>query len=126
MVLRTGAILLWCACLIMAGMIVTDIVQNGMSALAHRLWQPLGLAVGCVALFVLGWRLWALRRWAGIAALIVVWLFSLGEPWRPAHYPAGIIDVTAAIGASLMICVFVAAPLTWAWLKERSRLKPGF
>ena len=60
MVLRTGAILLWCACLIMAGMIVTDIVQNGVSALAHRLWQPVGLALGFRRFSVLGCRLWAL------------------------------------------------------------------
>ena len=126
MVLRTGAILIWCYCLTIIGIVGTDLIRNSHAAVSHLLWQPLGLAAASVAGLLLGWRLWELRRWAAVVTLVLAWAFSLGEPWRPAHYPGGIIDVTAAIGAGLLISALVAAPLTWAWVKERSRLNPGF
>src|SRR5947209_8481697 len=94
MVLRTGAVLIWCGCLVLLAIIVTDLVQNARLPLGPRLLQLVALTAACVAAFVVGWRLWALRRWAGIATLIAAWVVSLGEPWRPSHYPGGIVDVS--------------------------------
>jgi hypothetical protein len=126
MVLRTGAILIWCGCLALIGVVAAQLSQNTGAGQGHGLWQAVALAAACAGAFVVGWRLWVLKRWAGIAAVVMAWLFSLGEPWRPALEPGAQVDVLAALGVSAMISVFVAIPLTVAWVFEHSRLKPGF
>jgi hypothetical protein len=82
--------------------------------------------VGCLAAFVVAWRLWNLRSWACIVTIAAAWLFCLLEPWRPAHYPGEVVDPAGAIGASLMACAIVAVPLTLAWITGRSQLRAGF
>jgi hypothetical protein len=126
MVLRTGAVLIWCGCLVLIGIVASDLFRNSQLEPGQRILQPAGLSAVCAGALVASWRLWALRRWAAIVTVAASWVFSLGEPWRPVHYPTGIVDVSAALGASVMIGAIVAFPLTVPCVVERSRLKPGF
>jgi hypothetical protein len=86
---------------------------------------PAGLSALGIGGLVVGSRLWVLKRWACVAAVVTVWLLSLIDPWRPENYYNGQIDVLAAIAASLAACVIFAVPLTLAWYVGRSRLHPG-
>lgn len=125
MILRTGAILIWLGCVGLAAHSVFDLARISSLGAGAWLWSPVATLAGCAAAAVVGWRVWLLKRWACIAALIGAWVFCLGVPWLPSNYPGGIVDPSAAIAASVMLILAVAGPFTIAWWLERMKSGPG-
>lgn len=124
--LRVAAIACWIgtASLIVGAVRTTiDNLQAG-AGLAH--WEPAVMVVGAVAALVVGWRVWEFKWWACIAAVAVVALVCLIEPWWPANYRDAVVDPLQAIATSLVACLLFVAPLVYALIIERSKLRSGF
>jgi hypothetical protein len=123
-ILRTGAILCWTAALGLLGVVALGVIRSR-SAPGMPGWEPPVYGALCVAATVIGCRLWALRRWACIAAVVGAWLFCLLEPWRPSHWPGGQVEPVGAIASCLMAAAMLAVPMTIAWVMGRSKLRSG-
>lgn len=122
--LRLAAIFYGIGCLISAVLGVRGLIEG-----PHTLpgvWAPAAYMAVSIGALVVGRRLWELKRWACIAAVVGAWLICLGYPWRPDLYRDAVVDVGSAIAASVMACVIIAVPLTIACIVDRSKLRPGF
>jgi len=123
--LRIAAIVCWLSALTLCILAGRNVIENSHGPGAAR-WEPIAFVLVAVAVAVIGWRVWALKLWACLAAVIVLALFCLIDPWQPSQYANAVVEVPWALATSIVSLVLFAVPLAAATYVERKDLQSGF
>ena len=124
--LRISAMVCWFAAVALLVLAVRNIVDNGRAGAGALHPEPFEFVLGAIAAILLGWRVWALKRWANITAASLLGLFCLLDPWRREQYPNAVIEVPWAVATSLVCLVLFTAPLVAAIYVEWKDLRTAF
>jgi len=124
--LRIAALACWTGSVSLCVSVARNLIDNSRSGAGLAHWEPAALAAGALVALVLGCRVWALKRWACIAAVVAAGLLCFIAPWRSPDNLGTAVDAGQAIATSLVACLLFVVPLIAAVVIERDKLKPGF